>query len=206
MHTFSTTTPITTGLFFGFVYTWWNPTHSAKTTRDHRGFKYIGLFLITFYFFQQQISKVRCIIENAVSILAHRWQILLTTVQQDPITIAIIVEICVNLHSFLRLSCNLKRWHWQRKCQPPIYSGSWQAFAFMHNAEWTTVTTSRSNSGRFSCKETAGVFEVVLQLNCWFCSLTGFYYDTNTLVIINNLFFVYDYKGCFCYLVFWKVL
>lgn len=24
MHTFSTTTPITTGLFFGFVHTWWN--------------------------------------------------------------------------------------------------------------------------------------------------------------------------------------
>lgn len=153
MHTFSTTTPITTGLYFGFVYTWWNPTHSAKTTRDQRGFKYIGLFLITFYFFKQQISKVRCIIENAFSILAHRWQILLTTVQYDPITMAIIVEICVNLHSFLRLSCNLKRWHWQRKCQPPISSGSWRAF---HNVDWTTVTTSRIPNGT-----------VQLQRNSW---------------------------------------
>lgn len=140
MHTFSTTTPITTGLFFWLCTYLMKPTHSAKWPETIEVLSTFDFFKLHFNFLT---TDFRGSAHHRECIPAHRWQILLATVQHDPITIAIIVEICVNLHSFLRLSCNLKRWHWQRKCQPPILSGSWRTFATVHNVDWTTVTTSR---------------------------------------------------------------
>ena len=42
-------------------------------------------------------------IENAFGILAQRWQVLLTTMQQFPAVIQDIIECCVCLHNLMRL-------------------------------------------------------------------------------------------------------
>ena len=53
--------------------------------------------------FNNQLSRGRRVVENAFCILAQRWQVLLTTMQHDPSTIASIVETSVILHILMRM-------------------------------------------------------------------------------------------------------
>ena len=50
-----------------------------------------------------RLSRGRRIVENDFGVLAQSWQILLTTMQHDPETIAIIVEAYVILHNLMRM-------------------------------------------------------------------------------------------------------
>ncbi|XP_041366800.1 putative nuclease HARBI1 [Gigantopelta aegis] len=50
-----------------------------------------------------RISRARRVVENAFGIMAQRWRVLLSTMQQMPVTVQTIVEACVCLHNFIRL-------------------------------------------------------------------------------------------------------
>ena len=87
--------------------------------------------------FNYRLSRGRRIVENAFGILAQRWQILLTTMQHDPETIAIIVEACVILHNLMRM-----RYHALQNAamdaentNHQIIPGSWRASANMHDVD-----------------------------------------------------------------------
>lgn len=66
------------------------PYSQRGLTREH---------LVTNY----RISRGRRVIENAFGILAQRWQVLLTTMQQFPAVIQDIIGCCVCLHNLMRL-------------------------------------------------------------------------------------------------------
>ncbi|KAK3098526.1 hypothetical protein FSP39_020316 [Pinctada imbricata] len=53
--------------------------------------------------FNYRISRGRRIAENAFGIHANRFQVLLTTMQQDPETVQLIVQTCVCLHTLMRI-------------------------------------------------------------------------------------------------------
>lgn len=73
------------------------PYAQRQMTQDQRIFNY-------------RLSRGRRIAENAFGILAQRWQIFLTTMQQDPITIAIIIETYVILHHLMGLRYPAIQW------------------------------------------------------------------------------------------------
>lgn len=50
-----------------------------------------------------RISRVRRVVQNAFGIMAQRWQVLLSTIQQKPSTAQTITEVCVCLHNFIHL-------------------------------------------------------------------------------------------------------
>ena len=50
-----------------------------------------------------RISRARRVVENAFGIMAQRWRVILSTMQQMPVTVQTIVESCVCLHNFIRL-------------------------------------------------------------------------------------------------------
>ncbi|XP_041378671.1 putative nuclease HARBI1 [Gigantopelta aegis] len=50
-----------------------------------------------------RISRARRVVENAFGIMAQRWRVLLSTMQQMPVTVQTIVEACVCLDNFIRL-------------------------------------------------------------------------------------------------------
>lgn len=87
--------------------------------------------------FNYRLSRGRRIVENAFGILAQRWQILLTTMQHDPITIAIIIETCVILHNLmlLRYPAIQNADMDEENANHQIISGSWSANAAMHDTD-----------------------------------------------------------------------
>lgn len=50
-----------------------------------------------------RISRARRVVENAFGVMAQRWRVLLSTMQQLPLTVQAIIEACVCLHNFIRL-------------------------------------------------------------------------------------------------------
>ena len=50
-----------------------------------------------------RLSRARRIVENAFGILANRFQVLLTTIRQQPDKVTTVVLACVCLHSLIRL-------------------------------------------------------------------------------------------------------
>ena len=52
--------------------------------------------------FNYRLSRARRVAENAFGILATRFQVLMTTMLQEPATIKLIVQTCVVLHNLLR--------------------------------------------------------------------------------------------------------
>lgn len=105
-----------------------------QMTRDHRGFKYIWFFKITFKFFNNRFQRF------GASKRMHPGSSLTDPPRYGATRSHYNRYHCWNM---CQSSQFLKRWHWQRKCQPSIYSGSWRAFATVHNVDWTTVRTSR---------------------------------------------------------------
>ena len=87
--------------------------------------------------FNYRLSRGRRIVENAFGILGHRWQILLTTMQHDPETIAIIVEACVILHNLMRMRYpTLQNAAMDAEnTNNQIIPGSWRATTSMHDVD-----------------------------------------------------------------------
>eukprot|EP00105_Crassostrea_gigas_P007335 XP_011421541.1 PREDICTED: protein ALP1-like [Crassostrea gigas] len=100
------------------------PYAQRQMTKDQRIFNY-------------RLSRGRRIVENAFGILAQRWQILLTTMQHDPTTIAIIIETCVILYNLMRLrypaiqNADMD----EENANYQIIPGSWRANAAMHDVD-----------------------------------------------------------------------
>ena len=100
-----------------------------------------------------RLSRGRRIVENAFGILAQRWQILLTTMQHDPETIAIIVDSCVILHNLMRMrypALQNAAMNGENTIHQ-IIPGSWRASANMHDVDNIRVPTETAlrqrNSG-----------------------------------------------------------
>ncbi|XP_041366759.1 uncharacterized protein LOC121381503 [Gigantopelta aegis] len=53
--------------------------------------------------FNYRLSRARRIVENAFGILVNRFQCLLTTMRQEPLTVQIIILACCSVHSLMRL-------------------------------------------------------------------------------------------------------
>lgn len=87
--------------------------------------------------FNYRLSRGRRIVENGFGILAQRWQILLTTMQHDPETIAIIVEACVILHNLMRMrySAIQNADMDQENANHEIIPGAWRATTNMHDVD-----------------------------------------------------------------------
>ncbi|XP_054763663.2 uncharacterized protein LOC129270291 [Lytechinus pictus] len=52
--------------------------------------------------FNYRLSQARRVVENAFGILSNRFQVLLTTMQQQPATVKLIVTACIILHNLMR--------------------------------------------------------------------------------------------------------
>ena len=55
------------------------------------------------HIFNYRLSRARRIVENAFGILANRFQLLLTTMMQEPLTVQKIVVSCICLHNLMRM-------------------------------------------------------------------------------------------------------
>ena len=74
---------------FGLKPSLMKPYSQQRMSRDERIFNY-------------RLSRGRRVVENAFGILANRFQVLLTTMQQRPPTIRLIVTACLILHNIMR--------------------------------------------------------------------------------------------------------
>ena len=107
--------------------------------------------------FNYRLSRGRRIVENAFGILAQRWQILLTTMQHDPATIAVIVQTCVILHNLMRMRYPAV----QNKdidvenANHQVIPGAWRATAHMLITQGATTGTRkrpRTNGSQCHCR------------------------------------------------------
>jgi len=91
--------------------------------------------------FNYRLSRGRRIVKNAFGILAQRWQILLTTMQHDPTTIAVIVQACVILHNLMRMrypAVQNKDIDVDANANHQVIPGAWRVTAHMHDVDYTT--------------------------------------------------------------------
>ena len=65
------------------------PYSNKNLTREERIFNY-------------RLSRARRVVENAFGILANRFEVLLTTMNQMPETVKLLVETCIILHNIMR--------------------------------------------------------------------------------------------------------
>lgn len=85
--------------------------------------------LITNY----RISRARRVIENAFGILAQKWQLLLTTMMQQPDIVRLIVESCVCLNNMMRVTnSTLQNGQLDIENQEDLVPGLWRTTARMH--------------------------------------------------------------------------
>ena len=87
--------------------------------------------------FNYRVSRARRIVENSFGILANRFQVLLTTMRQEPETVATIVLACCCLHNLMRLrypslqNAVLD----QEDANHNVIPGAWRQNANMHDME-----------------------------------------------------------------------
>ncbi len=79
--------------------------------------------------FNYRLSRARRVVENAFGILANRFQVLLTTMNQAPSTVRLIVKACMVLHNLMIIrypgiqNAQLDRAEGQNR---PFTPGSWR--------------------------------------------------------------------------------
>ena len=80
------------------------------------------------HIFNYRLSRARRIVENAFGILAHRWRCLLTTMQQQPETVKVIVSACLCLHNVMRVRYpGLQKQDIDREgTDHPVIPGAWR--------------------------------------------------------------------------------
>ena len=84
-----------------------------------------------------RISRGRRVVENAFGIMALRWQVLLTTIQQRTETAQLIVKTCMVLHNLLRTRypCHHQSLVDQEDADGSLLPGEWRRNANMHDME-----------------------------------------------------------------------
>ena len=78
--------------------------------------------------FNYRLSRARRIVENGFGILSHRFQCLLTTLQQVPSTVESIVLTCVCLHNLIRIRHPIERPQYadQEHDDQQMVDGAWR--------------------------------------------------------------------------------
>ena len=90
------------------------------------------------------------IAENAFGILAQRWQILLTTMQHKPETIAIIVQACDILHNLMRIRYPVLQNNDMddKNANHQFIPSTWRATANMHDVDSTQGNNPDSTAAK----------------------------------------------------------
>ncbi|XP_041366787.1 uncharacterized protein LOC121381526 [Gigantopelta aegis] len=97
-----------------------------------------------------RISRGRLVVENAFGIMALRWQVLLTTMQQSTETVQLIVKTCMVLHNIMRTRYpgHHQALVDQEDANGNLIPGNWRRNANMHDMEQARGPTRESTKAK----------------------------------------------------------